>query len=377
MLFDRQVNVIALRQCNDFAREGLCIQLEPLRNGAARALLAQRLEQLDVAGLVAQRDHVADLDLVGRDVHLLAVDADVAVRDQLTRHGAGFAKVQAICHVVETALEQLKHIVAGDAVHVGGDVIVFPKLGFQYAVGAANLLLLAKLDAVLGLLLAALAMHSRRGVALRDRALIGIAAVALQEELRALSAALSADGTCISCHNVIPSLHSSALGRAASVVRDGRHVLDHVDLEAGGLQCADRALAAGAGSLHIHLNGAQAMLHRCARCGLGRHLRCEGRGLLRAAEAQRAGARPGDRVALKIRDGNEGVVEGGTNVRCTALDVLLLAAFAGSCGLFDLRCFCHLTLPPYFLFPPCVRFGPLRVRAFCFVLCPRTGRPLR
>ncbi len=31
----------------------------------------------------------------------------------------------------------------------------------------------------------------------------------------------------------------------------------------------------------------------------------------------------------------------------------------------------------FFFLPAMVRFGPLRVRAFCLVFWPRTGRPLR
>jgi hypothetical protein len=34
-------------------------------------------------------------------------------------------------------------------------------------------------------------------------------------------------------------------------------------------------------------------------------------------------------------------------------------------------------IPPYFFVPETMRLGPLRVRAFVFVRCPRTGRPLR
>src|SRR5829696_3404200 len=54
---------------------------------------------------------------------------------------------------------------------------------------------------------------------------------------------------------------SAPLGRAASVVRDGGDVGDGAHLEAGGLEGADRLLAAGAGSLDVDLDLAHAMLH--------------------------------------------------------------------------------------------------------------------
>ena len=58
------------------------------------------------------------------------------------------------------------------------------------------------------------------------------------------------------------------------------------------------------------------------------------------------------------------------------VDILLLTALAGN-DFFHFGCFSHLFFLPYFFLPPWVRLGPLRVRAFCLVLWPRTGRPLR
>ena len=43
---------------------------------------------------------------------------------------------------------------------------------------------------------------------------------------------------------------------------NGRDVGDGADLEAGGLQRADRLLAAGARALHVDLDLAHAVLHR-------------------------------------------------------------------------------------------------------------------
>src|SRR5690606_20511585 len=42
------------------------------------------------------------------------------------------------------------------------------------------------------------------------------------------------------------------LGRTASVVRDGRYVLDHADFQSSGLQGPDRRLTAGARAFHVH-----------------------------------------------------------------------------------------------------------------------------
>src|SRR4051812_17428379 len=84
------------------------------------------------------------------------------------------------------------------------------------------------------------------------------------------------------------------LGRAAAVVRNGGHVLDLTDLEAGRLQAADGGLAAGAGTLHEHVDLAHAVLHRLAGGVLGSHLGGERGGLAGSLEPDVPGAGPGD-----------------------------------------------------------------------------------
>ena len=57
---------------------------------------------------------------------------------------------------------------------------------------------------------------------------------------------------------------------------------------------------------------------------------CERSRLLRASEAHLTGGSPGDCVALRIRDGNDGIVEGRLNMNSATFNVLALAAFADS-----------------------------------------------
>src|SRR6478672_3274529 len=164
---------------------------------------------------------------------------------------------------------------------------------------------------------------------------------------------------------------AAALAWPAAVVRHRRHILDPGDLEPGRGQGADRRLAARTRALDEHVDLLQAVLLRGA-CGLlGGELRGERRRLARALEADVAGARPRQRVALLVGDGHDRVVERRLDVRLPVQDVLLLATLrflglglrhelsfpTGPCGPFPY--FFALT----FFLPAIVFFGPLRVRA--------------
>src|SRR5919109_1362359 len=160
---------------------------------------------------------------------------------------------------------------------------------------------------------------------------------------------------------------------AAAVVCLGSDVPHAGDLEAGGLQRADRGLAARARALDEDLDLLHALLDALAGRGVGGDLGGERSRLAGALEAGAAGGLPGDHVALAVGEGDDRVVEAGLDVRLTDWDVLLDAAAAA------LRTTGSRThfLPAFFLPATCIRLGPLRVRALVLVFWPRTGRPRR
>src|SRR3954471_17118159 len=168
-------------------------------------------------------------------------------------------------------------------------------------------------------------------------------------------------------------LNPAPLAGAAAVVCLRGDVLDARDLEAGGLEAADRGLPGPARALHEDLDLLHALLDALARGGVSRHLRGEGGRLARALEAGAAGGLPRDHVAFAVGQRDDRVVERGLDVRLADRDVLLdLAATAlGAAGSG------HYFLPAFFLPATCMRLGPLRVRAFVLVFWPRTGRPRR
>ena len=83
---------------------------------------------------------------------------------------------------------------------------------------------------------------------------------------------------------------------------DGRNVLDHGDLKAGGLQGADGGLAPGAGALDVDVYGLEAILLGMGGGGLRGRLGGKRRGLLAAAETKSARGSPGQGVAVCVGD---------------------------------------------------------------------------
>jgi hypothetical protein len=122
-----------------------------------------------------------------------ALDLDVAVPDELARGLAARREAHAVHDVVEAALERGEQVVARDAL-LGRDLLErVAELLLRDAVDALDLLLLAQLLGVLRHLAAAGRVWpcwpGRVGAAL-DRALLGEALRALEEQLRAPRAAL-------------------------------------------------------------------------------------------------------------------------------------------------------------------------------------------
>src|ERR1700751_6282695 len=119
-----------------------------------------------------KRDHVVIPQLVARDVHPPAVDGPVPVQDQLARLAPRGRKTEPDEHVVEPTLEHPEQVLARDPGLAGRLVVVDPELLLEHAVVALRLLLLAQLDAVLALALAAAAVLAGRVRAGLDAALI-------------------------------------------------------------------------------------------------------------------------------------------------------------------------------------------------------------
>src|SRR5206468_8027672 len=140
-------------------------------------------------GRWSELHRVAHLHQERRHRDLAAVHLEMAVRHHLAPLASRGRESEPVHDVVEPELEEPQEILAGDALLGLGPLEVFAELTLEHAVDALGLLLLAQLHAEGGRLAAVQPVLARRIVAPLDRALVGEAAGALQEELHAFASA--------------------------------------------------------------------------------------------------------------------------------------------------------------------------------------------
>ena len=157
------------------------------------------------------------------------------------------------------------------------------RLGLGRPLDPARLLLLSQLDSVLRPRARARAMLAGRVGAPLDAALLGQAALALQEELLALAAALLALWSGVGA--VRGASASSGGGRSGPA---GLTSLTVVTWEAGGLRRADVVCRREPAPLALHLDPLDAVLHALAGGGVSGHLSGGRSRLARALEPGRA-----------------------------------------------------------------------------------------
>src|SRR5215470_11162052 len=125
----------------------------------------------------------------------------MAVAHQLAGLGVVRGEAHAVHDVVEAALQELDQRVARDALGAERLVVVAAELLLGDAVDPLDLLLLAQLLAVVRALAApALAVLPRRVRAPLVAALVGIAALSLEEELHVFAPAEPTNCACVTSH---------------------------------------------------------------------------------------------------------------------------------------------------------------------------------
>ena len=150
--------------------------------------------------------------------------------------------------------------------------VIDPELALEHPVVALGLLLLTQLDAVLGLLLAATAVISGRVGAPLDATLVGEAALALEEQLLALTTTLLALGGGISSHDYTRLRFRGRQPLWAWGVTSLTPVTSRP------AACSERIAVSRPepGPLTKHLDLLQSVLDALAGCRVGGHLRANG-----------------------------------------------------------------------------------------------------
>src|SRR6266496_3861919 len=193
-----RVDLVPRRPLENLSGEVVVVGLQPRCNGrreigrVAYHLLRRRAR--------SDRDDVVRPNLVAGNVDAPAVHVEVPVPDKLPCLRARGRKAEAVHDVVEPRLEHPQQRLARHARAARRLLVVGAELLLEQAVVAPRLLLLTQLQQVLALLDAAAAVLARRVAAALDRALLGQAALALEEELHALAAALLALGGAVASH---------------------------------------------------------------------------------------------------------------------------------------------------------------------------------
>src|SRR3546814_16349844 len=111
----------------------------------------------------------------------------------------------------------------------------------------------------------------------------------------------------------------------SSDVPDRRHVAERRNVETNGLQRTERRFTTGAGAFDFDFQRADAMFGGLLARVFGANLRRIGSRLAAALETHHAGARPGNRIALRVGDGDPRVVEGRVDVGDARRDILAFA----------------------------------------------------
>src|SRR6267143_1882497 len=198
---DRGRQIGTCRKRLERAFHFLCVDLDPFREAARFGRGDRALDAKLLLRLRHDFDRVTRPHLVGRHVDALAVYEDAVMAHDLARLGTARTEPHAVRNGIQARLQQLQKTLARHAFAARGLCIGLAELALEQPVYAAQLLLLPQLLAEIGHAAAAfLAVLSRRIAAALDRAFVGEAFLALEEELLPCAAAPAAFGIKISGH---------------------------------------------------------------------------------------------------------------------------------------------------------------------------------
>src|SRR5450631_496200 len=206
LLLDLRVDDLT---CGQRVDEDLHLRRDGFNPGRYRALAglcAGDDERCHLHGLATNLDDVVLGHPEAGDVHLVPVDHEVAVTNQLARHVTGGGEACPVHDVVQTGLQDAQQVLAGLAGATVRLLVVTAELLLQDAVDAGGVLLLAHMEPVLAVLGPRTTVHARGIRAKLDRALRGVTLGSLEVQLGLLATAAPAVGAGITRHKSLSPL---------------------------------------------------------------------------------------------------------------------------------------------------------------------------
>ena len=162
------------------------------------------MDDIKFSAFLAHLDHIPRLQEIGRNVHHLAVNQEMAMADDLTSGSARWCEPEAIDHIIEPPFEQLHQRLARPAGLTQCLLKIISELFFPQSVLPADLLLLPKLNSVLrSFRTTKLSVLTRGIVAPFNRALLGKALRSLEKKFLPLPAAQPAYWSYMSSHTIL------------------------------------------------------------------------------------------------------------------------------------------------------------------------------
>src|SRR5712664_1252451 len=203
----RRLHVFALGHGHHLGLQLVAINLQPRHSVLALRHVARFHHHDVLAHIVLDRQFIAGLYQVRRDIHFLPVDAHVPVQNKLPSLRVRPGEARAPDNVVQAPLQRDDQVFAGRPLDAQRLLEIAAELPLQQPVGALHLLLFAQLQTVTRYFRATrLSVLSRNEVALLNGTLLRETPQTFQKQLLPFPAAQAANRFSMSCQLlVLPS----------------------------------------------------------------------------------------------------------------------------------------------------------------------------
>lgn len=153
LFLDRFGDILSFGVVQELTAHGGTVPFQPVvAIGSAGQRIGNDFQRF---GPFAHLHHIAGFELIGGNVHDIAVYHDVTVAYQLAGRATRRGDAETVNRIVQTGFDKLQQYLAGNTGLAGGLMENLTELFFQDTVGVFSLLFFLQLNAVFGLFAAA------------------------------------------------------------------------------------------------------------------------------------------------------------------------------------------------------------------------------